>query len=141
MGGNGYSAASSQPHLKSQHPEEVFSPVGEPTFRFRPKPSEGTVCKRSDHGTAAKVSLAENRRGPLTNNQGAKSGRVAIAYTGARELRQGREEVVRWRGRCCNRNNNAKHSAYLTGDLARMHPRRNKPAALDGTWNGRLRAG
>ena len=55
-------------YLEGQHPQKVFSPVRESAFRFRSKLSEGAVRKRGSHGTAAKVTLAENARGALTDN-------------------------------------------------------------------------
>lgn len=73
----GSEEAINSPYLKRQHPKKVFGPIGEPTFRFGTKPSEGTICNRSEHRSTAKVTLTEHAGGAITDDQSAKTRRIA----------------------------------------------------------------
>lgn len=55
------------PHLESQHSEEVFRSIGQATFYFGTKLSEGATRERGKNGAAAEVALAENVRGTLAD--------------------------------------------------------------------------
>lgn len=69
-------APRSPTYLESQDSEKVFGPVGEPPFRLGTELPKGAAGERRRHGTPAEVSLPENARGVISDEQGAKPGRV-----------------------------------------------------------------